>query len=459
MQSGKPSCFSVRPSLDCDVAVIGGGVAGIAAATRLAETGLRVTMIEKRPFLGGRASSFVDAVTGQVCDVCQHVTLGCCTEFESLLTRLGCRSDLRYLDDIVMQDAAGRRATLRSSALPVPFHLAPSLMRVPWLSWTDRISAAQLVRRLRSQAADADAVSDLDFLAWARRNGATDVVLRGMLEPIIVSACNAGLDDVSAHYGLTVLDRALTQTRDGYRVGIFTKPLGMLFTGPVQAAIERCGGSVWLRRTVAGIERIRSDGYRVALRTGTPVTARALVVAVPWDALPRLIPEEALTVHIRRAARCLRPAAIVSTHHWFDGHLDCPEALALIGRTVHWVFNKSVTFGMDSHGGTYVTTVTSAADDLGGASAGDVLSLARADIAAAASDRVLPPLRHERVFVERKATFIPVPGVDALRPPSRTALPDIAIAGEWTDTGWPSTMESAARSGLAAAAQILTALA
>ncbi len=437
-----------------DVAVVGGGVAGIAAATQLASAGLRTVILDKRPYLGGRASSWVDSRTGRVFDVCQHVTLGCCTEFEGLLSRLNLRDNLTYLDEVLLQDAGGKRAALRAWPLPVPFHLAPSLLRVPWLTFGDRTAAARLLSDVRRFADDPPLAARLDFETWARRSGATPGLMRGLLTPIVVSACNADLSAVSAAVGVSVLDRSLMQSRDGYRIGLFTRPVGEMLTEATRAAIEKAGGSLRSRTTVTGIERVRSRTYRIAIRPSGNMTASACVVAVPWDVQTRLLPLQALTPAMERATRLLTPGTIVATHHWFAGPLDCPEALGLVGRNVHWLFKKPAAFHNDDCG-SYVTTVTSNAHYLGSLGASEILGIAEDDIRAALGCRALPPIIHARAFVERKATFIPAPGSETLRPSCATSWPDLAVAGEWTDTGWPSTMEGAARSGAAAAAVIL----
>jgi zeta-carotene desaturase len=443
---------------DVEVAVVGGGVAGIAAAVHLARAGLRVALIEKRPYLGGRASSFVDKATGMLCDVCQHVTLGCCAAFEKLLENLGERSRLCYLDAVTFQDRTGRRASLKACLLPPPLHLAPSFARLPWLSTSDRLAAARVMASAMRACRHGEPPLAQDFATWARQHGATQRLMQTVLEPVIVSACNAPSESVDALYGLTVLNESLLQTRSGYRIGLFRAPLGSVFTESTEEVLAKSGGHVTLRTTVDGITQTGSGHFVIRLRSGRDISADGCILALPFDILPKLVPEDALPSVALRRIRMLRTAPIVAVHLWYDRQLDCPEALGLLDGTAHWVFNKTRTFGLPMDSGTYITTVTSAAYTLAGLEPDAIVRAVLPDVAAASgSAHALTPVR-ARAFIERKATFIPFPNVDALRPSSATRVRKLAIAGEWTATGWPSTMEGAARSGATAASLILAAI-
>jgi zeta-carotene desaturase len=428
--------------------VVGGGVAGIAASVALARAGARVVLIERRPFLGGRASSFVDRETGQMVDACRHVTLGCCTTFDGLLAAIGQAPNLKYMDAIPFQDRRGRRAEIRASPLPAPLHLAPSLMSMPWLSWRDRVSALKLVLAALSPRSGPSHDEEPGFAQWARDAGASPNLMRLVIEPLIASACNETSGDVALHHGLLVLRESLLRTRDGYRLGLPSVPLAELFTAPTVSVIERQGGAVFCRTSVSGVTALRGGGFAARLGDGSEVLANACILAVPYSSVARLAPHGTLTADFSRRVGLLRSAPIVATHLWFDRPVVCPVALGLLERRTHWIFGRESD-------PTYLSTVTSADRALAALPHEAVLTTVTSDVrqTLALPDEV--GLRHARVVIERSATFVPYPGIEAVRPSARTPMRALAIAGEWTATGWPSTMEGAARSGAHAASIVL----
>ncbi|NLI01645.1 MAG: NAD(P)-binding protein [Chthonomonadales bacterium] len=436
-----------------DAIVIGGGLAGISSAVRLGQAGSRVLLLDRRPYLGGRASSFVDRATGQVTDVCQHVTLGCCTALDRLLHDLGVHDRLRYLDTITFQDRQGRRASLKAAALPPPLHLAPSLLRLPWLSLREKVSSTRLMAAVSGDAPAPDDATD--FRSYLIARGIPIRLLDRLVEPLIVSACNAPSAQVAVHHGIAVLRESLLLTRTGYQLGLFTLPLGELFTEPTRELLARSGGEIRSRTIVRNVSHKPREGFTVTLISGETHRSDACVLAVPSDALPDLLPHGALDAQVLGNSVALRHAPIVAVHLWFDDELDCPEAIGLLDRDVHWVFNKSRTWTSPPSSGAYLTTVTSAADELASLPSSEILRRTLNDVR---DSLRLPPMlapHHSRVAIERKATLVPAPGTDRLRPGQRTLLPGLAIAGDWTATGWPSTMEGAVRSGRIAAEIIL----
>ncbi|MBM3492847.1 MAG: FAD-dependent oxidoreductase [Armatimonadetes bacterium] len=439
---------------DVDVIVIGGGVAGVSACATLVSHGLSVALIEKRPMLGGRASSFTDTRTGDIVDVCRHITLGCCTAFESLLTDLGVLDRLRYLDALTFQDRAGRRADIRASCFPAPFHLLRSLLALPWLTARDKLAACRLMANVAS-APNSVAHGDFtDFGQWARRNGATDRVERMLVQPLITSACNELADNVALHHGLLVCREALVRPRTGYRMGLLSDPLATVFTEPACSLVRASGGIAMLRTTVSAVAHEAPGHFVATLGSGEALSGRGCVLAVPYGAVMRLAPLGAVPDTTQRNLRSLESAPIVATHLWFDEPINCPEALGLLERDTDWVFGGKPSDARRS-GHTYITTVTSANRELASKGAESILSGALVDLREALGrPRPMQPY-HARVVVEHRATFVPSPGIEEVRPANATTLRGLALAGEWTATGWPSTMESAARSGRSAAALVL----
>ena len=436
--------------------MIGGGLAGLSSAVALADAGFRVRLLERRPFLGGRAASY-DLPGGEHVDNCQHVTLGCCTNLDDFYRRVGAGHKIAFYDRLVFVDSAGRRAVLQASPLPPPFHLAPAFALYPFLSWTERRAIGRaLMAIIRGDGINADGDGPgVSMLVWLRRHGQSSASIERFWKVVLVSALNEDLARVDARYGLDVFWKAFLSNRAGFRLGIPRTPLGELYDG-CGAAIERRGGEVALRSPVRGL-RV-SDGRVVAVEmdTGRDETADGYLLAVPHQTALHLLPppvveQESQFANLRR----LRVSPITGVHFWFDRDVMADPFLAALDTTTQWIFNKSRLYGQP--GGRYLQLVISASYELMPLSRQEIIDLCRAELRA-----LLPATREARlekatVVKEAAATFSPEPGSDRWRPSQCTSLPNLYLAGDWTNTGWPATMEGAVRSGYLAAEAILSA--
>ena len=437
--------------------MIGGGLAGLSSAVALAESGFRVRLLERRPFLGGRASSYV-LPGGEHVDNCQHVTLGCCTNLDDFYRRVGAAGKIATYDRLVFVDRQGCRAVMQASAFPPPLHLAPSLAFYPALSWAERnaIGHAMLaIARRGGQNADGDAAGKT-MLEWLRLQGQSEDAIRRFWGVVLVSALNDQLDRIDARYGLDVFWKAFLANRAGYRLGIPRVPLSDLYDG-CRAAIERQGGEVALR---APVRRVRiADGQVVAVEMdgGHEETADVYLLAVPQNVVPELLPPE-LTERQPVFANLsnLRVSPITGVHLWFDRDVMSEPFLILLDRTTQWIFNKSRLYGGPGDG-RYLQLVISASYDLLPRPRQEIVDLCLAEVREVLPETRAAKLLKSTVIKEAAATFSPEPGSDQWRPSQRTPLPNLFLAGDWTATGWPATMEGAVRSGYRAAEAILTA--
>jgi zeta-carotene desaturase len=437
------------------IAVVGGGVAGIAAAVSLADAGLRVELFEKRPMLGGRASSWIDNQTGERHDACQHGTMRCCTNLADLLERLGVHDQIRYHDALYFLDGDGRRSVIRGGPLPAPLHTALSFLRFGSLGLRDKAAIARgMLAMLRAGERPEHEAESIG--AWFRRMGQTERAVRRFWEPVLVSACNESLDRISATHAFKIFRDGFLANSRGFEFGVPRVPLGTLYTEPTVAYLERRGGCVHLKTTV---DRFLMDDGRIsglALQDGSVVEADHTVSALQQDLLLKILPSDATAgVPYFENLRKMEVSPIIGIHFWFDRPIDCPEALALLDTKSHWVFNKNLNFDQGEGEGTYLSVVISASREIAAMDKEQVREVVLEELRAA-----LPQARDARVvksFVlkEKKATFSPVPGVEAWRPLQRSPIPSLYVAGEWTRTGWPSTMESAARSGYLVAEAVL----
>jgi squalene-associated FAD-dependent desaturase len=437
------------------VIVIGGGLAGLSSAVALAEAGYRVRLFEKRPHLGGRAASY-DLPNGEHVDNCQHVTMGCCTNLEDFYSRVGAAGKIRMFDQLTFADPDGRRGTIESSKLPPPLHLAPSFAAFPMLDlWDKHAIAKALLTIARGGGCLADSGNGTTMLEWLRRHGQTPRAISHFWSVVLVSALDEDLDRMGAHYAIEVFWKGFLANAAGYRVGIPSVPLGELYGG-CRAAIEKRGGEVRFRAAVRGIAVEDGGVSGVEFSGGARETADFYLAAVPHDVLPSFIPEAILAREpaFANVAR-LRSAPITGVHLWLDREVMTEPFLAVLDRTTQWIFNKTLLSGARPEAGQqYLQLVISASYSLVSTSRQDILAMSLAEL------REFLPAAREATLVkgtvikETGATFSPEPGCDRWRPAQATSIPGFFLAGDWTATGWPATMEGAVRSGYLAAEAI-----
>jgi zeta-carotene desaturase len=435
------------------VAVVGGGLAGLAAGCALADAGYRVTLFERRPYLGGRASSYEHPGTGEVVDNCQHVLLGCCTNLLDFYNRLGVSDKIRWYDKLTFIAPDGKQGTISPSTLPSPFHSSQAFLKFPLLSLGDKVRVARAMLAVLNGVPHDEG----DFLSWLRRKGQSQRAIDRFWSPVLVSALNEDLDKVSVRYGAMVFREAFLKSAEAGRMGVPTVPLSDLY-GVAAEYIAARGGEVHLR---CPIEHVRTESNGVSLKAaGDDLKFEYLVSAVPFHALARLLPADDAAAYVAEEANKLEPAPITGIHLWFDRELTPLEHAVLLERTIQWMFQKSKiqdrAVGGPLGAGSYIELVVSASKSLVQMPRAEVIELAMRELA-----EFFPSVNEARllkatVIKEVQATFAPAPGSDPYRLKPRSPWPQVFLSGDWTDTGWPATMEGAVRAGYISA-QALTA--
>jgi squalene-associated FAD-dependent desaturase len=433
------------------VVIIGGGIAGLAAAAALAEpaaaAGLRVVLLEARRRCGGRAASFADADGGLV-DACQHVAMGCCTNFLDLCRQAGLADRLRRDRTLVFIGPDGRRAACTPAGwLPAPLHLAPLLFGMRHFSWRERTALALGMLRLarldpRETTAEATAAD------WLRAAGQPENVVRLFWQPVIESALGESIDLVAVRAARKVaVDGFLAHPRAA-DLWVPTEPLGTLFGERLVAWLEDHGVEVRTQAAVAGIDR-QPDGRVAAVRCADgALPCSAVILAVAWRQAARLAGDL-----VPAADDALAGSPITAVHLWFDRRvIDLPHAV-LVGRTSQWVFRPP-----DAADSGYCQVVISASRGLCDGDRQRLLDTVVAELREIFPEARAATLRDAKVVTDPTAVLSVRPGVEAVRPPTATAVPNLFLAGDWTDTGWPSTMEGAVRSGRLAAAAAASAV-
>jgi zeta-carotene desaturase len=426
------------------VAVIGGGLAGISTACALSDAGYKVTLFERRPFLGGRASSYEHPGTGEVVDNCQHVLLGCCTNLLDLYHRLGVEDKVRWYRRTTFIEPGGRSGAIESSSLPAPMHSALSFASFPLLSLRDKLGIARaLLTLMPSVPAD----NGEDFLAWLRRHGQTERAIERFWAPVLISSLNEELDKSSAKYAAMVIRDAFLKSAEAGAMGVPSIPLSELY-GVAAEYIRARGGQVQLR---SAVESLACNDNGVTLKVGAEEQAFDYAIsAVPFHALHRLLPPGEQSDAICRQVSHLRTVPITGVHLWFDREITPLHHAALLDRTIQWMFQKSKILSRraeSADGGSYLELVISSSKSLLEMGRAEVIELARRELAEFFPASREATLLKATVVKEVHATFAPAPGSDEFRLHPITPWPRLFLSGDWTATGWPATMEGAVRAG------------
>ncbi|AJE43553.1 hydroxysqualene dehydroxylase HpnE [Streptomyces nodosus] len=442
------------PSAGSSAVVVGGGLAGITAALALADAGVRVTLLEGRPRLGGLAFSFQ---RGELTvDNGQHVYLRCCTAYRWLLDRIDAtglapvqdRLDVPVLD---AEAAPGRRlGRLRRDALPVPLHLGRSLATYPHLSLAERARVGRAALALRALDPRDPALDTQDFGSWLTEHGQSARAVEALWDLVGVATLNAAAGDASLGLAAMVFKTGLLSDPGAADIGWARVPLGELHDRLARKALDSAGVRTEVRTRVTALSTDGNGTWSVQV-PGERIEADAVVLAVPQREAHDLLPAGALDSPERLLE--IGTAPILNVHVVFDRKVLGRPFFTAIGSPVQWVFDRTEASGLRE--GQYLAVSQSTAQD-------------EIDLPVAVlRERYLPELRRllpaargaevKDFFVtrERTATFAPSPGVGRLRPGARTKAPGLCLAGAWTATGWPATMESAVRSGVSAASAVL----
>jgi len=429
------------------VAVAGAGLAGLAAACELADAGHAVTVCERRPWAGGKTYSTRDRETGEEIDNGQHIAMRCTTEYVRFLRRVGSEHLIAWQPRlrVPVYDAQGRRSALAADALPAPLHLARSFAAYRHLRPADKLRAARAVLALRRTRANDASLGAESFAAWLRAHGQTARAIATFWDLILVPALNCTSEQASAAQAAFVFREGFLRSAEAAAIGVPKVGLSALHVEPALRYIEARGGELHTGCTIARVEIDEGAVRGLALADGGRIEADAYVLALPPRELREALPPGVASRPPFDALARFAPSPIVNLHLWWDRPVLPEPFAAFTGSDVQWLFAR----GQAADGAHHTVISLSAARQW--------IETPRREIEDALVSqlrRALPAARAARVLrsaliKEPEATFVPAPGLR--RPGVRTPFANLAIAGAYTDTGWPATMESAVRSGLEAA--------
>jgi zeta-carotene desaturase len=420
------------------VAILGAGLAGIAASTALGSAGFSVDLFESRPFPGGRATSWpvaaADGTSGEVVDNCQHVLLRCCVNLLDLYRRLGVEKKIQFHREYFFIEPGGRMSVLRRGILPAPAHFAGSFFSLSFLDLPDKIAIARAMRAIPHEYRDRRDLDRITMLEWLIEKEQTPGAIERYWRQVLVSAVNEELDRMAAAHGLQVFWLGMLAKPDSYEMGLAAVPLRELYNDESLTV----SGRVRIHHRAA-VTAIESSNARISAIevSGERIEADYFISCLPFERLQPLMPE----LHIDWSVFTHSP--ITGIHLWFDRSItDLPHA-TLLDRTIQWMFNKG--------DGRYVQLVVSASRSLTPMPRNEVIDLALRELAEFFPAVKNAVLEKAHVVKEVRATFSAAPGLEARRPTANTPWENFFLAGDWTRSGWPATMEGAVRSGYIAA--------
>ncbi len=432
-----------------NIIVIGGGLAGLAATAALGQAGHQVQLLEARRFLGGRATSYEieigetaesdggtakgTATSPETIDNCQHILLRCCVNLLNFYERLGVTDRIEFHREFFFLEPGGRMSVMKAGWLPKPAHFAGSFLGLKFLNFSEKLAVMRAIQEVPAamRRTDLDRITMADWLA--EQNQPPRAVER-FWRQVLVSAINEELDQMAAHHGLQVFQLGFLARKDSYEMGIPAVPLGELYS---RETWSRIGNTEIV--TGMPVEQVQIENGEVTGVTakGGTFTADLYISALPFERITKVIP----ALEIDLAAFSHSP--ITGIHLWFDRPVtDLPHA-TLLDRTIQWMFNKSE--------GRHVQLVVSASRELLKMPRSEVLELAVKELAEFFPEVRDAKLVKAHVVKEVRATFSACPGLERHRPPAKTAIRNLLLAGDWTKSGWPATMEGAVRSGYLAA--------
>ncbi|WP_339732361.1 hydroxysqualene dehydroxylase HpnE [uncultured Gimesia sp.] len=452
-----------------EVVIIGGGLAGLTCAVTLADRGIPITLLESRPRLGGRASSFEDKQSQHLIDNCQHVSMGCCHEFNRFCETLGIADSFHREKQLYFvgprkpgSDLADQPFKINRFAanrlLPAPLHLLPAFGGLSYLSWQEKLGLARGLKQLALTTVDEQ--NEPTIAAWLAAQGQTQNTIDRFWNVVLVSALSESLDRISLSHARKVFVDGFLRARNNWQVLIPTVPLEQLYGESILKRLQEQDAIVYLQTGVSRVEIADNQVTRIQLRNGKNIDCQRAVIAVPHQRVLELLPESFQGREALTSIEQLEAAPITSVHLWFDREItDLPHAV-FVDCLSQWMFNRTRIMQQPAETGFYYQIVISASHNLTGKARqgrtqADIIDTVTEELSRIWPETKQAQLTHSRMVTEHQAVFSVKPGVEQLRPSQRTEVAGLYLAGDWTSTGWPATMEGAVRSGLQAAEFLL----
>ncbi len=441
------------PSLDSKpVVIVGGGLSGLAAAVELTSHNIPVLLLEQKPKLGGRAYSFVDATTGEVIDNGQHVLIAGYEHTMRFLEKIGTANllNIQSRPSLLFHHPQRGFSEFSLHKLPSPFHLVAGIVTTNLFSVSDKLRLVRAGVGIQFPANDPE-FDEMTIDEWLNAFGQSAEVKVSFWIPLAISIMNESITQASAKIFVQALHRAFLGNWRNSSLAIPRVGLSQLYVDDAVKFINKHGGTVRPNVEVVGLQHESACVYGVRCKDGSEVPCRAVILAVPHYEIAHLIPTQ---FSFAPSLADVKSTPIVSIHLWFADDFMAHEVVGVVGRSIQWVFNKRKT-NLETRTGGHVSCVISGAGEFVDFTNAELVRIALNDI------RSMYPsasaLTHSAVIREKRATFSCTPASERLRPENRTGIPNMFVAGDWTNTGLPATIEGAILSGVRSATLVLNA--
>ncbi len=434
--------------------VLGGGLAGISTTRHLLKHGYKVTLIEKRPYLGGKAFSFQDPETKDEVDNGQHIFMGCCTQYLDLLKTIGTYNKAFLQSKLEIEiELYGQRSHLSSTPFLGPLHMLPSLIKYKHMNLSDKLLTvyAMILAKFTNRSKNIKSLDNQTFYQWLKKRHQTERAIKNLWNLIILPTLNDDVKQVSANMGLMVIQEGFLKKYKDATIGYSTVGLNSLTGEPAKQYIQNNGGCLLMGKSAKSILMTDERINAIKLSDNSLITADAYVSALPFNELLKLLPVQLSKIPFFSKTNKLNSSPILGIHIWYDRPVMEGELMTFIDSPIQWVFNKTIIQNHNLYSSQYICISVSGAWEYINESKETLL-----DIFSTEMRRLFPKAQTANiekflVVKQPEATLRCNLGVTKLRPSQKTPIPNMFLAGEWTDTGWPSTMESAVRSGTLAA--------
>jgi squalene-associated FAD-dependent desaturase len=434
--------------MSVDAIIVGGGCAGLSAATALVESGARVLVVEARPGLGGRATAFTDPATGERVDNGQHILMGCYDATFAFLRRIGAADRVRWQSGlkVPMIDRAGQYSVLSLPALPSPLHLLAGVLTWEALSWRERVSVLRVGAAVSPAKAGHHRNVEGTVREWLVKNGQAPRLCELFWEPLALAALNQSIDQAQATYFIRVLERVFGPDASAAALVLPAVPLDQMYAEPAREWLEQRGHEVRVNAPArVVIDRRQVTGVRLRDEL---IEAPVVISTVPWHAFHALFDQPPIELQETIAnASTLASLPIVTVNLWFDRTVMDEPLVGLPGRNFQWVFDRRALVGGEA---SHLSLISSGAETIVSMSNDALAALALAEVRDALPEARSAKLKKSIAVREKRSTFSLASDAPP-RPQTQTAIRGFLLAGDWIDTGLPATIESAVLSGHAAA--------
>lgn len=434
--------------------VLGGGLAGISTTRHLLKHGYKVTLIEKRPYLGGKAFSFQDPEVKNEVDNGQHIFMGCCTQYLDLLKEIGSSHKAFLQSKLEIEiELHGQRSHLSSTPFLGPLHMLPSLMKYKHINLADKllIVYAMIIAKFTNRSKNIRSLDNQTFYQWLKKRHQTEHAIKNLWNLIILPTLNDDVKQVSANMALMVIQEGFLKKYGDATLGYSTVGLNSLTGDPAKQYIQNKGGHLLMGKSAKSILMTNGRINAIKLSDNSLITADAYVSALPFDELLKLLPAQLSETPFFSKTNKLNSSPILGIHIWYDRPIMKETLMTFIDSPIQWVFNKTIIQNHNLCSNQYVCISVSGAWEYINKSKESLLNIFSKEMQRLFPKAQTANIEKFLVVKQPEATLRCNMGVAKLRPSQKTPVQNMFLAGEWTDTGWPSTMESAVRSGALAA--------